>query len=32
MFAVKSGANFEMFTVFFGTGKICKFINRTFDF
>ena len=32
MFAVKSGADFEMFTVIFGTGKICKFINRTFDF
>lgn len=32
MFAVKSGSDFEMFTVIFGTGKICKFINRTFDF
>jgi hypothetical protein len=32
MFAVKSGTNLEIFAVFFGTGDICKFINRTFDF
>ena len=32
MFAVKSGTSLEMFAVFFGTGDICKFINRTFDF
>ena len=32
MFAVKSGTGLEMFAVIFGTGKICKFINRTFDF
>ena len=32
MFAVKSGTSLEIFAVFFGTGDICKFINRTFDF
>lgn len=32
MFAVKSGTSMEIFAVFFGTGDICKFINRTFDF
>ena len=32
MFAVKSGTSLEIFAVFFGAGKICKFINRTFDF
>ena len=32
MFAVKSGTDLEMFTVIFGTGKIYKFIIRTFDF
>ena len=31
MFAVKSGTDLEMFTVIFGTGKIYKFINRTFE-
>ena len=32
MFDVKSGTSLEIFAVFFGTGDICKFINRTFDF
>lgn len=32
MFAVKNGISLEIFAVFFGTGDICKFINRTFDF
>lgn len=32
MLAVKSGTSLEIFAVFFGTGDICKFINRTFDF
>ena len=32
MFAVKSGTSLEIFAVFFGTGDIYKFINRTFDF
>ena len=32
MFAVKSGTSLEIFAVIFGTGKIYKFINRTFDF
>ena len=32
MFAVKSGTSLEIFAVSFGTGDICKFINRTFDF
>ena len=32
MFAVKSGTSLEIFAVFFGTGDICKFINRTFNF
>ena len=32
MFAVKSGTSLEIFAVIFGTGGICKFINRIFDF
>lgn len=31
MFAVKSGTGLEIFAVIFGTGGICKLINRTFE-